>query len=53
MFKARKITQVSGHIHFEHILFFRVAPRYLNLKLFQSCCQSRFRTLAYAESEVY
>ena len=32
-FKARKIIQVSGQIHFEHILFFRVSPRYLNLKV--------------------
>ena len=34
LFKARKRIQVSGHIHFEHILFFRVSPGYLNLKVF-------------------
>ena len=33
-FKARKRIQAAGHIHFEHILFFRVSPRYLNLKIF-------------------
>ena len=33
LFKARKRIQVSGHIPFEHILSFRVSPRYLNLKL--------------------
>ena len=27
------IVQDSGHIHFEHILFFRVSPTYLNLKV--------------------
>ena len=32
-FKARKRIQVSGHIYFEHILFFRVSPGYLNLKV--------------------
>ena len=26
LFKARKRIQVSGHIHFEDILFFRVSP---------------------------
>ena len=34
LFKARKRIQVSGHIHFEHVLFFRVSPGYLNLKVF-------------------
>ena len=34
LFKARKRIQDSGHIHFEHILFFRIYPGYLNLKLF-------------------
>ena len=34
LFKARKRIQVSGHIHFEHVLFFRVSPEYMNLKLF-------------------
>ena len=34
MFKARKRIQVSGHTHFEHILFFRVTRRYSDLKLF-------------------
>ena len=34
LFKARKRIQVSGHIHFEHVLFFRVSPGYLNLKAF-------------------
>ena len=33
LFKVRETTQVSGHIHFEHILFFRISPGYLNLKL--------------------
>ena len=33
LFKARKRIQVSGQIHFEHILFFRVSPGYLNLKV--------------------
>ena len=32
LLKARKRIQVSGHIHFEHILFFRVSSGYLNLK---------------------
>ena len=32
--QARKRIQVSGGIHFEHILFFRVSPGYLNLKIF-------------------
>ena len=34
LFKARERIQVSGHIHFEHVLFSRVVPRYSNLKLF-------------------
>ena len=34
LFKARKRIQVSGHIHFEHVLFFRVSPGHLNLKAF-------------------
>ena len=34
LFKARKRIQVSGHIHFEHVLLFRVSPGYLNLKAF-------------------
>ena len=34
LFKARKIIQVSGHMHLEHTLFFRVSPGYLNLKIF-------------------
>ena len=34
LFNARKRIQVSGHMHFEHILFFRVSPLYLNLELF-------------------
>ena len=35
LFKARKTIQVSGHIHFKNILFFRVSPWYLNLKVFK------------------
>ena len=38
--------QVSGHIH-EHILFFRVSPRYLKLDF-----RLRFRTLAYSEPDI-
>ena len=34
LFKTRKRIQISGHIHFERILFFRVSLGYLNLKLF-------------------
>ena len=34
LFKARKRIQISGHIHFENILFFRVSHGYLNLKVF-------------------
>ena len=34
LFKARKRIQVSGHVHFEHILFYRVSPGYLNFKVF-------------------
>ena len=34
LFKARKRIHVSGHINFEHILFFRGSPGYLDLKLF-------------------
>ena len=34
LFEARKRIQVSDHIYFEHILFFRVYPVYLNLKVF-------------------
>ena len=34
LLEARKIIQVSGHIHFEHILFSIVSPGCLNLKLF-------------------
>ena len=44
LLKARKRIEVSGHADFEHILLLSFL-RYLNLKLFQSCFQSRFRTL--------
>ena len=33
LFKAGKRIQISVHIHFEHILFFRVSPGYLNFEL--------------------
>ena len=33
--KARKRVQVSGHMHFEYILFFKVSSGYLNLKKFK------------------
>ena len=33
LLKARKKVQVSGHIHFEHILCFRISPGYLNFKV--------------------
>ena len=41
MYKVITKLQVSGHIHFEHTLFFRASFKFLNLKLFKGF-QNRF-----------
>ena len=51
--KLEKEFKFQSYTHFQRILFFRVLPEYLNLKLFQSCFQNRFRTLAYSEPKVH
>ena len=38
-------------IYTSNILLYRASPGYLDLKL--NCLQSRFRTLAYSEPEIY